>query len=137
MKYYTFLQQFHAQIVSGTKHSTIRQKPKVNVGERFTLRYWTEKPYRSKMGTLGSAVCTCVVEEFSFNLSSDGAFEILLNTDDWISYPWLSDLDYVASIEGFDSASAMFSYFEKHHGLPFCGTLTSWDPKSFIPGEGI
>ena len=124
MKYHTFLPQFHPQILALTKHSTIRAKRKVEVGERFALRHWTGKPYRSPMGWLGSAVC-CGVYRIAIQhgavLSEDGVYPV----QNW----------RFAKMEGFSSYREFLDHFHKHHGPIFSGVLTIWDPASFVPGE--
>jgi hypothetical protein len=124
MKYYTFLPQFHEAILNGTKISTMRQKPKVKVGEKFALRYWTGKPYRSKQGTLGVAVCTGVYEVLIdldpsgnpvvANMAADNAGDMFLHAES------------IATVEGFASAADMVEHFQKHRGLPFKGWATTW-----------
>ena len=131
MKYYTFKEQFHAAILGGVKVSTIRPKRKVEPGERFALRCWTGAPYRSKMGWLGSAVCTRVsVVQLSALLN----FYIDVNGE---------RLDYsgrtrLAEAEGFSNLLGMWQWFIDQHKInekPLVGVLTEWDPSTFIAGE--
>lgn len=122
MKYYTFQEQFHQPILNLDKFSTIRGKAKVEPGERFALRYWTGKPYNSKMGFLGTAVCTVVLPLKIYRCC------IKIEKYSPVKSPM-----YLAQMEGFKNSTAMFDWFAKNHGLPFTGVLTIWDRATFKP----
>lgn len=123
MKYHTFLPEFHVAILSGVKHSTIRKSPKVKPGERFALRYWTGKAYRSPMGFLGTAMCTHVLD-------------IVILPHSFL-LPEAAPCIRLGKMEGFESDDALFAHFKKHYSLPFYGVLTIWDPDSFMPGAPV
>lgn len=114
MKYFTFLPRFHPQILAGIKCMTIRRQGKVQIGERFALRFWTGKPYRSRMGILGTATCTrrhtVVIDEGLFTWDNRQLFVI----PDWI-----------AEADGFATGSDMFDHF-RAAGLPFTGIVHQW-----------
>ena len=143
MKYYTFLPELHAPILARTKYSTIRERIKVMPGERFALRHWTGKPYRSKMGILGTALCRgiCPVWVYSNKVMTGFIPETI--------FPGISSIhpgimcesdefsDRFAKMEGFDSRADFFRHFVDYRRVteeePFRGCLTIWDPNSFEP----
>jgi hypothetical protein len=114
MKYFTFQKQFHEPILIGRKRSTIRPKVKVLADECFALRYWIDKPYRSKMGILGTAKCIHVGD---FTIRPEG---VLIDR----SPVW--DVMSLAMQEGFESAGAMFAWFQNTHGPIFHGFIHVW-----------
>lgn len=116
MKYFTFLPQFHPLIIAETKRMTIRQRPKLNPGDRFALRYWTGKAYRSPMGTLGTATCRRVIR---LHIATGGA----LHTP--AGWEWKIP-DDIARLDGFADGAAMLEHFLKAHGLPFDGWAHMW-----------
>lgn len=126
MRYYTFQPQFHQPIRDLIKISTIRPKEKVKVGERFALRYWIDKPYRSKMGILGTAVC---VEVSPINIDVVDHVEITI-ADELIDSDDASEC--FARQEGFIDLKDLLGWFHTSNGFPFNGILTRWDPATFI-----
>lgn len=124
MNYFTFQPQFHDLIRQRVKTSTIRGKAKVKLGERFALRYWIGAPYRSKMGTLGTAVC-CEVSPIRLWCGAP--------IEAFIAGHSLSAERYsaLAEQEGFGDAAAMSAWFLSAHEMPFHGILTRWDPATF------
>jgi hypothetical protein len=124
VNYYTFLPQFHAPILDGTKISTIRRKPKVKVGEVFALRFWTGKPYASPMGVLGYAKCSLVVDITIERDCFKGLCVFARRPPKGMNM--FFDHSVLAREEGFSSPTDMFAHFEKHHGLPYRGCLTMW-----------
>lgn len=136
MKYYTFLPEFHQAILNKTKASTIRLKPKVEPGERFALRFWSDKPYRSKMGFLGTALCSKVlgvsVGDGIVSLHERNPHRFIGDPVKIISSP--VGLKNFSDMEGFSDPESMFSWFAENHGPIFFGILTVWDRQSFIPG---
>lgn len=137
MKYYTFLPRFHDAIRQGIKVSTIRQKTKVKVGERFALRFWTGRPYGSPMGILGTAVCTAVLP-IHIPIGPDprdttGMLYPIFCVcrfviDGKILGP--DDREALAKDEGFTDAEDMGDHFHRFGKLPLSGVLTRWDPAS-------
>jgi hypothetical protein len=121
VKYFTFQPQFHQSILAGVKTSTIRPKQKIKPGERFALRFWTGKPYRSPMGFLGTAECLAVAR-FSidpFGIKLDGKY--------------YNHEGRLAKQEGFESVAAMRQWFADNHGETFEGFIHSW--ANFAPAS--
>jgi hypothetical protein len=120
VKYHTFLPQFHSLIIAGSKVTTIRGSTRVKQGERFALRYWTGKAYRSPMGFIGTATCEWVQR------IQMGRHSIVLRTDTDPpgSCGWDGDLEKIARWDGFPSWSAMRDHFGRR--LPFEGVLIKW-----------
>lgn len=138
MRYYTFLPRFHDPIRQGVKVSTIRQKTKVKVGERFALRFWTGRPYGSPMGILGTAVCTAVLP-ISIPIGPDPRdstgmlFPIFAVCRFVIDGKTLGpdERAALAKDEGFKDAEDMGNHFLRACKLPLTGVLTRWN--GFIP----
>jgi len=116
MKYHTFLPQFHAGILAGTKTQTLRGSTRVSIGDRFALRHWTGRPYGSPMGHLGTAMAVGVgrVSLDEYGLLS-GCTE---------------DPEQFAKRDGFDSWAALVAHFGKR--LPFDGVAIRW--AGFVAG---
>jgi hypothetical protein len=122
MKYLTFLPQFHSLITDGSKRMTIRQTIRLELGERFALRFWTGKAYRSPMGFLGYATCLHVVGI----TVDDGLFTYGGNQH-------LVIPDEIAKADGFSCGSDMFDHFKEAYGLPFNGFAHRWHQFAAIP----
>ncbi len=124
MKYHTFLPRFHLGILERAKRTTIRGSTRVHAGERFALRHWTGKPYRSPMGFLGTATCDGVRK---ISVYRDG---VLLEGIPGIIGGHQS-LNEIARCDGFDCWEHMRIHFEKR--LPVHGVLIAWGD-SFVEG---
>ena len=138
MKYFTFQPQFHAAVLACAKISTIRPKQKVKPGERFALRHWTGAPYRSKMGWLGTAVCTRVRSILIYrNITSHSPFpRMCVDVDEKQLNPL--GLLQLADQEGFVGRYEMERWFVDNHKIdvtPLDAVITEWDPSTFIAGE--
>lgn len=147
MKYYIIDPQFHKPTLDRIKTSTIRGKAKVRVGERFALRFWTGRPYDSKMGTLGTAVCTevseIVLQAPVLREPEPGAFEKrtheLLTTWSFLAHingrqQTTDGIRDLALCEGFPSVRMMGLWFKDHHKIhqrPMSAILTRWNPATF------
>jgi hypothetical protein len=125
VKYYTFLPRFHGLILDGSKCSTIREKPKAKVGERFALRFWTGRPYGSPMGFLGTAICQ-KVQPIRIAYSDSGR---PIHLDGWLLKP--DDANAVAVRDGFENGEALMRYFEAAKKFHVEMVLTTWT--DFIP----
>jgi hypothetical protein len=123
VRYKTFLPRFHHLIRAKIKDTTIRERAGLIVGERFALRYWTGKAYRSPMGWLGTAHCLCIVPIRLF----DGD----VVTVDGTSISQAHLLDNLAIRDGFRDWSEMREHFADR--LPFVGEHTAWT--DFRPGK--
>lgn len=117
-----FQSRFADLVASGQKPHTIRPERKrlIHVGDTLDLRVWSGLPYRSKQRKLRVAVCTSVQPV------------ILHNCTMWIAKAPLldADADRLAQRDGFANRGDMFLWFEKTHGLPFCGVLIEWAPNN-------
>lgn len=124
MKYFTFQPQFHQLIRDGVKRSTIRGKAKVKVGERFALRMWTGKPYRSKMGIIGTAIAVQVCP-VSIHIGIGMPMAFIVDGQVLTGERARS----LAIQEGFHGAGDMAQWFYDAHrkGMPFKGIMTRWE----------
>lgn len=120
MKYFTFLPQFHPLILAGSKRQTIRKSVKLEFCERFALRFWTGKAYRSPMGILGTAIC---VDVSGVRIESDRFT--------WFGNQYPAIPDDFAQADGFASGLDMLNHFKAAHGLPFDGFAHRWE--DFVP----
>lgn len=119
-----FQKCFVAPIQAGTKRQTIRppRKRPIPIGAALSLRYWSEKPYRSPQIEFATTVCAitlCVrIEREFISLSRCGV-------------PWqgVRDLNAFARGDGFESWEEMREYFTSRfgYGLPFDGVLYGWE----------
>lgn len=116
----TFMPKFWEAVRTGTKTQTVRPTPKrqVHAGDTISLRYWTEKPYRSKQGILAEAVVTAAVPIF---ISST---DIHLGVGKFWKFPDVQDF---AKADGFQSWEEMRDWFQSTHSLPFDGVLIQWE----------
>lgn len=115
-----FKPQFAPMVESRTKLQTVRPRPKrmPKVGEVFSGRCWTGKPYRSKQRTLVESVVTQVQR---IEIAAEG----------WI---WIddfriknrNDFETFARADGFDTPELMLEWFSTTHDLPFEGIVIHW-----------
>lgn len=111
-----FKPQFADDVEAGRKNRTMRppRKRKIKVGDRLDLRKWSGKPYASKQVKLREATCTAVHEVFI-------ATARCIRIDNVLVIPEI--LDAFAKLDGFETSEQMIAFFDKEHGLPFCGDL--------------
>jgi hypothetical protein len=117
-----FQARFVGMVESGKKRQTIRrarQRP-IRVGDRLSLRAWSDKPYRSKQIVLREATCSRVS-----TIEIDETFQEIvfvvdgqrLQQEQWAR---------LARDDGFACTTDMLDWFRDVHGLPFRGVLISW-----------
>ncbi len=100
------------------KHHTIRQGQRFKVGEFFSPRIWSGKPYASKQIT----ICSPVRIEQIYNIEFDGqAFYIESNI---CKYPTVLKL---ASADGFLPYYDFLDAFTSWFTAPFKGQIICWN----------
>lgn len=116
-----FKPQFAPMVEARTKLQTVRPRPKrlPKVGEVFSGRCWTGKPYRSKQRTLVESVVTAVE---LITISSDG-IRIEHPSPEFDTFP---DWEKFARADGFADWPEMLAWFSDTHGLPFSGIVIFW-----------
>jgi hypothetical protein len=116
-----FQPQFAMLVAQGIKHQTVRPTPKrlPKIGEVFSGRQWTGKPYRSKQRELVRSVVTRV-HPVEIRLEGIGLSEADYNA---ICAP---GSDEFARRDGFESYHKMKHWFIENHGLPFSGIVIYW-----------
>jgi len=129
----TFKPEFVERVRGGEKSQTIRQFPKrglPEVGDLFSARQWTARPYHSKQITI---IESHVIAVQTFHICREGWFYI---GDEPTLFTKLdaSQSDILATQDGFtaqDSQPAheqMLTFFKKNYKLPFKGILIKWRP---------
>lgn len=113
----TFLPQFVAPILDGTKTQTIRPPRKrtpITAGMTLSLRKWTGKPYQSTQFKFATVKVTSVHEVM--------IAETLIIVDREI----VVFEDAFAIKDGFSSAVDMRKFLRANYRLPFAGVLIKW-----------
>ncbi len=115
----TFQPRFAPLVGRGEKLQTIRAVPKrmPKVGDKISLRKWTDKPYRSKQHVLMESTITKVKPVKLTRLHRVQFDDGILSCEDEVAF---------AKADGFHSPSEMFEWFEANHGLPFEGIVIHW-----------
>jgi len=117
MRVLMFQPQFADLVASGQKMQTIRpirKKFPVTVGEKLSLRKWSNKPYRSKQIELCQVTC-----RFTCHLRID------LDGITWPCQP-VMPIQLLVQQDGFATFAAMQAWLQKAYGLPFNGVLIQW-----------
>ncbi len=117
-----FQHQFAPKVRDGSKPHTIRPERKrpIRVGNRLSLRQWSEKAYRSPQIVLRETVCTGV-ESIHIRYTEMGRPIMLGGTV--LSQEEAAAL---AIADGFNGIPSMLGWFTATHALPFHGVLISW-----------
>jgi hypothetical protein len=112
MKVRMFKPQFVPMLQNGTKTTTIRAKP-WQVGETYSARYWSARPYNSPQIAFGTVK---VLE----------ASPISLTNIDCLGLGRAAGI--VASCDGFSGWQEMRAWFQKNHHETFVkhGHLDGW-----------
>jgi hypothetical protein len=110
-----FKPQFAALVESGKKLQTVRPTPKrmPKVGDKISLRCWTDKPYRSKQRVLMESTIT---EISMVDITENG---ISVNS-------YAEPCDDFARADGFRDFFELRDWFRATHGLPFEGIVIHW-----------
>jgi len=131
MRVITFQDRFAELVRLGIKRQTIRQAARCKPGDTLSLRRWTGKPYRSRQETLRTVVCSEVVPiriepELAKWRPETETLRILTNVA--VGGRWLTGeaREWLAILDGFPNFEAMFEWFYRYHGLPFCGVIIKW-----------
>jgi hypothetical protein len=100
------------------KHHTVRAGNRWKVGDKFSPRVWTGKPYASKMMTIGPDIEIKKIWRFEMYISGDHkCFTINHNKVDNFD-----DLNFLSKNDGLDMI-AFAAWFKK----PFVGQIICWD----------
>jgi hypothetical protein len=110
-----FKPQFAPMVEAGTKLQTVRPTPKrmPKVGDKISLRCWTDKPYRSKQRVL---IESTITEVSIVDITEDG---IAVNS-------YAEPCDDFARADGFRNFFELRDWFRATHGLPFEGIVIHW-----------
>lgn len=130
MNVFLFQNRFEAPIVAGVKLTTIRAhrkdgRPRAKIGEEFSLRVWTGRPYASKQREIARGI----MEQMEAVAVHDDGVSL---GDGTLRAMWIGErnryviLYSVAKREGFADWKEMRAHFAEHHALPFSGTLFTW-----------
>lgn len=116
-----FQQQFAPLVRAGSKRITIRRirKKPILEGDILDLREWTAEPYRSKQKKIGLYRCTGTEP---IQVLAPGLVSVADMRLTWAETRKLAEND------GFPTADAMLTWFERNHTLPFEGVIIGWDP---------
>lgn len=114
---------FAHAVQHGKKLQTVRPTPKrmPKLGDKISLRTWTDKPYRSKQRVLRDAIITGVNEI----LITECSVEVTKVSDAGVRVVD-RDPEAFAKLDGFVSWREMREWFRITHGIPFRGVLISW-----------
>lgn len=122
---FLFRPRFIGPIQTGTKRQTIRgpRKRRVMAGDRFSLRHWEDKAYRSPQIKIASATALLplVVELTPSRVRVAGR--------NWMHQ--VQELDGFAVSDGFRDWDDMREFWRETHGgsrFRFLGTLYPWLP---------
>jgi len=113
-----FKPRFAPQVKGGTKTQTTRPTTKLmpKVGDKISLRKWSEKPYRSKQIVLKESVV-----EFVSRITIT---ENRITINDSV----LEHTHKFAQLDGFCDFDEMKLWFKQEHGpLPFSGIIIYWE----------
>ena len=116
-----FKPRFAPLVEAGTKLQAVRPIPKrmPKVGDKISLRCWTDKSYRSKQRVLMESTITRV-DTFSID-----TFPTMRINDIGLKYRRVCD-DF-ARADGFSDYPALLEWFRETHGLPFDGIVIHWN----------
>lgn len=124
-----FQKQFADDVEHGRKLQTIRayRKDKRDPKPGDTLYLFTGQ--RTKQSRrLGERICT-LIQPVHIALGSVGLGDINhIGKPSHFTILGSSMLQGFAQDDGFENFRAMTDWFQRAHGLPFTGQLTSWDP---------
>lgn len=107
---------FVAKVRSGMKRQTIRAGNRFHVGD--TLYLFTGMRTK-KCCRLGTEVCTAAIPII---MDDPDGVVVILDNDILLG----EGLEYLALLDGFDSADRMLDWFGKTHGWPFVGQVIRW-----------
>lgn len=134
MRYIMFQKQFIDVIKGGTKSTTIRATTPAAALKRFplhcevSLRYWEDKPYRSKQIEFARArIVNLQGIKMDLKKKTIKLAEYMYGRDSMkVSEP--CRLDVIARLDGFGSYFDMFVWFIlNHHGESFEGSRIGFE----------
>ncbi|MEM1043512.1 MAG: hypothetical protein AAGI91_12895 [Bacteroidota bacterium] len=130
MPQFNFHRQFAADVEAGTKRQTVRARrkhtPRVGqVAHCFTGLRTTSSRLLGRFPITGVRpififVCGTIL------LGETGAEKVLEGTVEELS---ADAADSFARLDGFETAAEFVEWIREHHGLPFKGHVTVWDPE--------
>lgn len=116
---------FNAAHVRETKHHTIRAGNRWKVGDQFSPRVWSGKPYRSKQVEFAPPITIEKIWEFGVNKQ-----DFFIRTGDGIIRQILrNDLADIAKNDGLnrDDFEAWFAIHPKKNERTFTGQIICWN----------
>lgn len=121
MRVLMFQPRFVPLIENDAKFHTIRPVPKrsIEVNDYLSLRYWQDKPYRSKQIPIRDVMCKAV---YRIRIHVwDGRLIIK-----FAGRAPVVDIKAFARADGFRSAEDMAEWWMRTHELPFEGVMIRW-----------
>jgi len=130
MRVIMFQPRFALAVACGAKRQTIRPRAGCAAGDELSLRRWAGKPYRSKQVEIMRATCTGVQQVFiDADIGCWPRSWIFINIDGGEELS-ARQAERFARDDGFASRAEMREWFDRVHGLPFCGDLIRWAEKA-------
>lgn len=113
---------FHVYYNSIGKHHTIREGSRFTVGEKFSPRIWSGKPYNSKQIIISPD--TEIKKIFDFEMDENGVYSINGKYINEKTYPILAKNDGLNELE-------MHAWFMPNFNKPkpFKGQIICWNDK--------
>jgi hypothetical protein len=132
MRVILFQNRFISLIKEDVKTSTIRNTARCKPGDFLSLRFWSDKPYRSKQVEIRQVICTAVR---SIHMQAERDLTISLQIDGQA----VASKDHklvIARHEGFLDWWVMQEWFQTNKGLivpgqQYRGEMIEWKPVQF------
>lgn len=121
-----FQKRFVSKILSGVKRTTIRTRARCGVADDLSLRFWEDKPYRSKHVIIREPVTCLMVIPVRITVHGVALIRGLTLTGIDSEERGMEMLTCFAIREGFDSWTDLVEWFQSAHGLPYEGELIHW-----------
>lgn len=129
MRVILFQNRFISVIKEDAKTSTIRDTARCKAGDKLSLRFWSDKPYRSKQVEIRQVICTAV-RPVKMEAGRDLALRLYIGCDE---VKTKAHKLVIARQEGFTFWEDMQEWFQENKnliipGAVYRGEMIEWKP---------